>query len=149
MSLRKAIAGAVLILALPGLGCRGVSAGESVDWKLERGRQMDTMNNMHMIDGLITLHRQDHHKDPAHLDELVRAYDSDQAITKDGWGRDLYYYSTGDTFVLASFGKNGIPMPSRCEPGCFADAAPPETLYDIDIVMINGAWAQTPKGVER
>jgi hypothetical protein len=148
---RRIAARAVLIMVLfASIACRRVLDPEpAVNSMIERRRQIVTVHNMRLLGQLVRLHREDHGKDPASLDGLVRAYESDLALTKDGWGRELYYYSTGSDFVLASFGKDGVPISSRCAPGCIAGATPPSTLYDIDIVMINGEWAQTPADVDR
>jgi len=149
MNLDEKLAAAIALTAFVVLSsCHGVSARQPSP-EAERQKQGVTMHHMHLLEGLIRLHRTDFLKDPAHLDQMVRAYESDPILTKDGWGRDFYYYSTGETYVLASFGRNGMPASSRCEPGCIADAVPPDSLYDLDIVMINGDWAQTLAGLDR
>lgn len=121
-------------------------ARDSADVELQR--QIVTVSNMRLLNEMITAHREDHGKDPARLDGLVPDYAKDHSMMTDGWGRKFYYYSNGDGFVLASFGKAGIPRNSDCEPGCIANADP-DHPFESNIVMINGKWAQTPAGVDR
>ena len=114
----------------------------------EFGRQMVTVSNMRQINIMMTTLRENHRRYPRRLEDLVPAYARNTSMMKDGWGREFYYYSSGDSFVLASFGKSGNPRRSLCEPGCLAKGDP-DHPYDTNIVMINGVWAQTPEGIDR
>jgi hypothetical protein len=130
--------------------CNGAPA--NAPWtssKVERRKQGITMDNMRIVGDLVRMHRKDHQRDPASLDQIVKAYTSAPRLAIDGWNRELYYHSTGDSFVIASFGRNGTPESLQCDPGCFAGAKPPMSAYDVDIVMIDGVWAQTPVGLGR
>jgi hypothetical protein len=64
----------------------------------------------------------------------------------DGWGKRFFYHSTGESFVLASFGKNGIPESEGTQR---AGGWSPQFYFDSDIVSIDGNWAQTPNGLPR
>ncbi len=111
-------------------------------------RQGQTITNMQLVQGLIDLYREDHHSDPPNLGRLAKEYSVAQNAIVDGWGRALFYYTTGNSYVLASFGKGGAPRPQLSRPG---SVAPPiaEGAFEVNIVMINGEWAQTPSNVDR
>jgi len=66
---------------------------------------------------------------------------------EDLWGRPYYYRVTyhQDGYVLASFGKDGMPDRDAGSPGAFGS----ERDYDADIVVVSGAWAQSVEGLER
>ncbi len=64
---------------------------------------------------------------------------------QDGWGRDLYVFSSGSEYVIISFGKNGVPDAQVSKPG----GPIPKRDHDADIVLINGTLAQFPWGVGR
>ena len=115
---------------------------------LEFQKQKLTINNMQLLNTMIATYHDDHRQDPARLDDLVPDYAKTRAMMTDGWGRRFYYFSSGDGFVLASFGKAGVPRNSDCQPGCIA-MGDPHHPFDTNIVMINGEWAQTPVGVDR
>lgn len=129
--------------------CAPASPGQAQHSDADWQKQKITVNNMTLIKAMIFAYREDHKKDPAQITDLVPAYAKDRSMMKDGWGREFYYYSSGKYFVLASFGRGGAPRHPLCEPGCVATATPPENPYDINIVMINGEWAQTPVDVDR
>ncbi len=61
----------------------------------------------------------------------------------DGWGNELYFFSTGTHCVIVSFGRNGAPDSQVSEPG----KPTPARNYDADIVWIDGEWAQLPWGL--
>jgi hypothetical protein len=146
MRLRRALGVVCFMAPFAFLSCEGHSArGPVRESRSERRKQIRTVSNMWMLNAVIQLYRQDHHASPARLDQLGMPYMKTPPTTKDGWGREFYYHAIGEKFVLASFGRNGIPESLQCAPGCFSGAV----LYDADIVMIDGEWAQTPFGVDR
>ncbi len=61
----------------------------------------------------------------------------------DGWGNELYFFSTGTHYVIVSFGRNGVPDSQVSEPGRPTSVRD----YDADIVWIDGEWAQLPWGL--
>lgn len=114
----------------------------------DRARQIQTMARMRQIHDYIVLYREDHGSDPASLEILARKYSAGREAAVDGWRRPFFYYTTGDGYVLASFGRSGIPTPQVSRPG---EVAPPGSSedFEVDFVLINGEWAQSPYGVDR
>jgi hypothetical protein len=110
--------------------------------------QIATVANMRLIKDYIDLYREDHHMDPASLSTLMKEYRFRSDLLLDGWNRKFYYYTNGQSYVLASFGKVGTPSPQSSVPG---GVAPPNRVsdYNVNIVMVNGDWAQFPVGVDR
>ena len=84
-------------------------------------------------------------KFPTSLPLLRDMYKFPDRSLNDGWDRALYYYSTGDTYVLASFGQSGKPDAQESVAG----GESLKNSYEADIVVINGEWAQSPFGVGR
>jgi len=80
---------------------------------------------------------------PGNLGELK--YKFPEWSLNDGWKRPLYYYSTGTTYILVSYGRSGKPDPQTAQAGGHSA----ENDYEADIVLINRVWAQSPKWVDR
>jgi len=82
---------------------------------------------------------------PNTLEELRLAYDLPAKWFRDGWGRPFSFFTTGQSYVLASFGKSGSPESQRASPGGVVQ----ELDYESDIVIVDGKWAQTPLDVDQ
>jgi len=82
---------------------------------------------------------------PDNLQSLVGSYKFPDWSLRDGWKRPLYYYSTGTSYILISYGRSGQPDSQTSTAGGVSG----EKEYEADIVLINGAWAQSPTGVDR
>ena len=65
--------------------------------------------------------------------------------TIDGWSRSFYYFTTGKSYLLISFGRGGRPATQTSDPGGISKRRD----FDTNIVMIDGRWAQTPIDVDR
>ena len=105
--------------------------------------QIATMHSIRTIHDHIKIYRSDHKTAPPSLKALHEEYDFDQRSLRDGWDRPLYYYHSNSYYVLASFGKDGFPDPQLTAPG----GTVPYKDYDVDIVRIEGEWAQLPLNV--
>jgi hypothetical protein len=82
---------------------------------------------------------------PLTLEEVRQLYGADDRYFVDGWGREILYYRSENHYLLCSFGKNGTPEQQAAKPG----GVVAERNYDTDIIMLNGEWVQTPRGVAR
>jgi len=82
---------------------------------------------------------------PDNLQSLVGSYKFPDWSLRDGWKRPLYYYSTGTSYILISYGRSGLPDSQESTSGGFSA----EKRYEADIVLINRTWAQSPAGVDR
>jgi len=82
--------------------------------------------------------------------DLVPVYIHDMPVN-DGWGRPLLYSSNTATFILASFGEDGIPESSYYT-DLLCGLAPfdpgPSVVEGGDVVQICGAFTTWPRGTE-
>jgi hypothetical protein len=112
-------------------------------------KQIITADRMDKITLFLDLYRKDHSSAPANLAILAGEYklptDAVMDGWMDGWGHRLYFYSTGTHYVLASFGRSGIPR----APTAPAGGISPQVDFDTNMVMIDGEWAQSPVNVDR
>ena len=118
----------------------GPSSGNEAEWR----RQFKTVSIMRSVAELIDQFREDH---AGHVPESLDALPSlreQPHFGKDGWNRSLYYYSTGSTYVIASFGRSGRPDRQESTPGGLTTAQ----NFEDDIVMVNGTFAQTPFNID-
>ncbi|MBZ5638568.1 MAG: type II secretion system protein GspG [Acidobacteriia bacterium] len=82
--------------------------------------------------------------------ELAPTYIQDLPLN-DGWGRPLVYASHAGTFVLASFGENGVPeVAYYTDLPCNLQAFGGEVTIDEggDVVQVCGVFANWPRGTE-
>ena len=82
---------------------------------------------------------------PDNLESLRKAYGLPEASFRDGWGRPFCYFTTGPSYVLASFGRSGSPGSQSAAPGGVLQ----EIDFESAIVLVNGEWAQSPFNVDR
>jgi hypothetical protein len=108
-------------------------------------KQIETVDRMDLIQRLMTLYLKDHKSDPRSIDELMRVFDMPATAEVDGWGRPFFYYTNGHDFILASFGRSGVPQAQTADPGGVST----QRNFDTNLVMINDKWAQTPMDVDR
>ncbi len=113
--------------------------------------QLITVSNIRLLRTAAEAYRIDQGKPVKHLTTLIKdeRYLAQSDFVKksihDGWGRELYYYSNGETYVFMSFGRNGTPDPQISCGGC-----PTKTRdFDADIVWIDNHWAQSPLGIDQ
>ena len=82
---------------------------------------------------------------PTDLDELVERFGTAPQYISDGWCRPLVYFRHEHGYILASFGKSGVPEAQRVDP---PTVVVPEQDFETDVVLIDGEWVQTPSGVD-
>ena len=132
-----AVIGLIAAIAIPNL----VNA-------IQRGRQSRTVGDMRGLATGIGMYQQDYAKFPL-ASSLVTLNSVAVAIAPymgeiqgtDGWQRDFYYASDGDTYTLLSYGLNGV-------------ADTPWTIgpihyFDDDLVIEGGAFVQWPEGTQQ
>lgn len=108
--------------------------------------QIVTMSSMRTIVQHISQYMTEHRgAAPETLESLRVAYELPETVFRDGWERPFSYFTTGPSYVLASFGKSGRPGSQRAMPGGVLQV----TDYESAIVVVNGDWAQTPWNVDR
>jgi hypothetical protein len=128
-----------------------VTAGESVRDSPDFRAQLTTVSNIRHFCNALSAYESVKDKPPENLEILINNkdyfLDPDKARERlrDGWGRALFYYTNGNTYMLISFGKNGAPDPQLSCGGCTAM----DYDYDADIVWIADRWAQSPKDVDQ
>jgi hypothetical protein len=93
----------------------------------------------------VDAYREAQKANPPSLNALVPSYLTGAHTFSDSWGRPLVYYATETHYILASYGKNGVPDGQLTKAGGFG----PANNFDQDIVLIDGEWAQSPPNVDR
>lgn len=109
------------------------------------GAQIETVGRMRAVVLHIRLYDEQHSRPPASLDELCNELGCSGELIRDGWERPFYYYASMDSYILISFGKDGMPDVQSSPPGGFTE----ERTYESDIVWLHDAWAQSPLDVDR
>jgi len=114
--------------------------------------QKTTVDHIKTINLLVDFYKSKEGHTPDNLTSFITSeepYIKPEASDKmfsDGWGNRLHYYSTGDSYVIASFGRDGVPDAGGSQAAggwsAFLD-------FDADIVAINGDWAQSPDNISR
>lgn len=132
-----AIIGIIAAVAIPNL----ISA-------LHRGRQKRTMSDMRSVSEGLAMYEQDNRFFPVHENGVLTDLGADlslyigNASGQDGWGDILRYNSNdGSSYTLISFGRN------RAEDLPYIVG--PTSLFDDDIVMLDGSFIQYPDGPQQ
>jgi len=131
-----AIIGLIVAIAIPNL----LNA-------LERSRQTRTVSDLRTISNGLGIYAQDYAKFPEASsigDFTVISNDLVPFIgevpTYDAWKYTFQYKSDGDSYTLASYGRNRL-ADQPWESGV-------TSYFDDDIVMMDGAFFQIPEGVQ-
>jgi hypothetical protein len=107
---------------------------------------------MQLLVGVLSRYQEVEGRTPDSLEVLTRGSpphilpEAAVKILSDGWGRPIYYQSTGSSFALASFGRDGVPDSGGAQ---VAGGWSEYLAYDSDLVIIDGDWAQSPLGLPR
>ena len=131
-----AVIGLIVAIAIPNL----LNA-------IQRSRQTRTISDLRTISNGLAIYQQDYAKFPTagSLASLSDVADDlipfiGEVPIDDGWNYDFQYKSDGDTYTLASYGANLSPD-TPWESGV-------TTLFDDDIVLLDGAFFQIPEGAQ-
>jgi hypothetical protein len=129
----------------------GAEANDSLAADADYRRQFTTVVEIRRITTAIAAFVKEQGHPPAQLSEEPFASDYGgkaggvkDTYAKDGWGRPLYYYSNSRTYVLASFGRDGLPDAQRSVPG----RSMTEIDFDSDMVWVGDGFAQTPRRID-
>jgi len=106
----------------------------------DRKAQFITKANMNAVLSFLEAYEAEHLQFPPDLRTLFVTYAIEEKWMLDGWSRPFYYFSTGRSYVLASFGKSGTPTPKSPEAKLHAAKGD----FEADVVLVNGEWAQLP-----
>jgi hypothetical protein len=124
----------LVVMAIVSLGCERSPA----HWKPQR----ITADRMSLLTIALTDFKELNGRPPLALEELRSCYRFEPEGFVDGWGRPFWYYGASTTYVLASFGEDGRPgVQTSIGSSFYAD----EDDADLDIVYVNGEWAQFPR----
>ena len=114
---------------------------------IQRSKQTRTISDMRSISNGLGIYNQDYTKFPllASLGPITDVSDTlvpfiGPVPLDDGWYNVLQYKSDGDTYTLASFGRN-LLVDSPWESGI-------TSYFDDDIVVLDGSFLQIPEGVQ-
>jgi hypothetical protein len=136
-----------------------VAASPAGDWRNWGDRrppdfvaQIATVSGIRSINLFVELYREDHCSLPPDLPSLFVEYGEKDPIL-DGWGREFHYYAaptssfypSGPSYVLISYGRNGVPDEPMPVPGGLSRAGD----WDADIVWVTDRFAQSPTDVDR
>ena len=138
--------GILLILAALTIQTRPPSSEEKDSRDPDFIAQIATVASIRVVVQHIAFYREDHAgKLPTSIFALRDLFGIPNEHFADGWKRPLFYYTTGSSYMLASFGKTGHPDGQESEPGGTAE----DSRFESDIVLIDGMWAQSPRNVDR
>ena len=127
-----------------GIGARSDAEVAAAKDEVQFRKQIATVANIRSVALAIEVYRDDHSSVPPTLQSLLGEYVLTDEFFRDGWGQPLYYYTSGQQYVVASFGRDGQPTAQASNPGRVSE----QIDYDEDIVMVSDEWAQTPYGVD-
>lgn len=133
-----------LLVVLVVLGILAAMAISALQNALDKSKQRATMADMRTVSKAVEIYAIDHGLVPvatgtiADLATLLDPANSTVVPTRDGWGRDFTYHSSGGMdYTIASFGKDGIDG---------ADLSLEKRFdVDLDIVLANGVFVGSPE----
>lgn len=126
----------LLLMTILSWGCDRPPA----HWKPQR----ITGDRMYPLARALTDFKERNGRPPQSLEELRTCYGFKREDFIDGWGRPFHYYRASTTYFLASFGADGRPGAQQSvAPSFYAEEDDP----DLDMVFVNGEWAQFPLSV--
>ncbi|MCU0234083.1 MAG: type II secretion system protein GspG [Thermoanaerobaculales bacterium] len=115
---------------------------------IQRSRQTRTVSDMRGISNGIAMYQQDFAKFPVAssyvaVEDLrpdLAPFIGDGMVTVDAWQRSFYYKSNGDFYTLVSYALDG----TATEPWTEGIT----TLFEDDIVIVDGNFLQIPQGAQ-
>ncbi len=148
--MRRLGVGALAFLELVSLSAAGCSDRPQSVPEIPRPAALDaqapTVGNMRTLARLINDFAEAHGgRLPRSVSETLDYWQADESLGRDGWGRSIVYFASASHFTLLSLGKSGTADGLLVGPG----GIPPGVDEEVDIVMIDGEWAQTPESVDR